>query len=154
LPFSPQEIQLLLMRPVLIIEETTIKSRFLEPEIAGARERIILSSFQKGTLYRGDLIRLKKYNGHPGYYQHVMVVTNTQWMDDSIALVRVAGYHLSGLPVDPSDETFGTRIFGFPSRCCDVIFPPTLNEFALKATENWPDHFYFIRESAQAKSYM
>lgn len=155
LTFTPNDIQSLVQnRGVSIIDDSMIKSSIPEPEIAGATERIILSSsIWKTTLYRGDLIRLESYCKHPGYYNHVLVVTNTQWMDASIALIRVAGYHVCGLPVDPSDDAFGTRILVVPSNFCDVIFPPALNGFALKVTETFPSElFYCIRTAAQTQT--
>jgi hypothetical protein len=134
---------------VYFIEESQIRSKFLESEIAGARERVELKSWDfEQSLYRGDLLRLQSTLHHPGHYDHILVVSNTQWMNNQVAWVRAIGYHVSGTQVDPSDKMFGTRIFVIPAVHCDVVFPPLLRNFALEVTKEHPYFYPNIRKDA------
>jgi len=89
-PFSPEEILTLVKQsPPLVIEDSQVNSRIPESDIAGAMERMEfkLGFFGMRAVRRGNIFRIKSAITDPGYYDHVMVVSNSHWMNAEFALV-------------------------------------------------------------------
>ncbi len=149
--FSPDKVKKLWNAPPsFVIDRGNIHSTTLEQIIDGALQRIVLKSSPGCTLRRGDIIKIDHSNLQ-SREDYKFFVSNTKYMDDYYALVRIVAYHMSGWRVEPYHINFGTRILVIPRSLCDVVFPSVLNDFALQVTSVEPDLHFQICQSALGK---
>jgi hypothetical protein len=132
--------------PGLVVDRDAIRSRSVEVAKVNGENLPLARCCPQNA------ISIVKFN-FPPYVEdndHKLFTSNTQFMRDEDAFVRVVGYNQSGLRVHPFDGVFGTFILVIPREKCDVVFPPepSLYEQALRMTADSPDLHHYIRQAS------